>query len=86
MSNLAVSVANKTILDTLHTRLPEAEIVRLDELYPDSKIDVEAEQGRLLRENVIVLQSPVFWHSAPLPNLSSSRMPHRWSMRNVLSD
>ena len=64
-TNLAASVANKTILDTLHARLPEAEIVRLDELYPDFKIDVEAEQGRLLRTDIIVLQFPVFWYSAP---------------------
>ena len=64
-TNLAASVANKTILDTLHARLPEAEIVRLDELYPDFKIDVEAEQERLLRTDIIVLQFPVFWYSAP---------------------
>lgn len=64
-TNLAASVANKTILDTLHARLPEAEIVRLDELYPDFKIDVEAEQERLLRADIIVLQFPVFWYSAP---------------------
>ena len=36
-TNLAASVANKTILETLNERLPEAEIVKLDELYPDSK-------------------------------------------------
>ena len=40
-TNLAASVANKTILETLNERLPEAEIVKLDELYPDFKIDVE---------------------------------------------
>ena len=34
-TNLAASVANKTILKTLNERLPEAEIVKLDELYPD---------------------------------------------------
>lgn len=64
-TNLTASVANKTILDTLHARLPEAGIVRLDELYPDFKIDVEAEQERLLRADIIVLQFPVFWYSAP---------------------
>ena len=48
-TNLAASVANKTILETLNERLPEAEIVKLDELYPDFKIDVEAEQQKLLR-------------------------------------
>lgn len=64
-TNLTASVANKRILDTLHARLPKAEIVRLDELYPDFKIDVEAEQERLLRADIIVLQFPVFWYSAP---------------------
>lgn len=64
-TDLAASVANKTILETLNERLPEAEIVKLDELYPDFKIDVEAEQERLLRADIIVLQFPVFWYSAP---------------------
>ena len=41
-TNLAASVANKTILETLNERLPEAEIVKLDELYPDfKKIDMK---------------------------------------------
>ena len=64
-TDLATSVANKTILETLGNRLPEAEIVKLDELYPDFKINVEAEQQRLLRADIIVLQFPVFWYSAP---------------------
>lgn len=64
-TNLAASVANKTILDTLHAHLPEAEIVKLDELYPDFNINVEAEQQRLLRADIIVLQFPIFWYSAP---------------------
>lgn len=64
-TNLAASVANKTILDTLHAHLPEAEIVKLDELYPDFNIDVEAEQQRLLWADIIVLQFPIFWYSAP---------------------
>ena len=64
-TDLAASVANKTILETLNERLPEAEIVKLDELYPDFKIDVEAEQQKLLRADIIVLQFPLFWYSAP---------------------
>ena len=63
-TDLATSVANKTILETLARRLPEAEIVKLDELYPDFKINVEAEQQRLLRADIIVLQYPLFWYSA----------------------
>ena len=83
-TNLAASVANKTILETLNERLPEAEIVKLDELYPDFKIDVEAEQQKLLRADIIVLQFPLFWYSAPSDrkstrlnssHASKSRMP-----------
>lgn len=64
-TNLKESVANKTILETLEKKLPEAEIVKLDELYPDFKIDVKKEQERLLRADIIVFQFPVFWYSAP---------------------
>ena len=64
-TDLAASVVNRTILETLGERLPEAEIVKLDELYPDFKIDVENEQRRLLRADIIVLQFPVFWYSVP---------------------
>lgn len=61
-TNLAVSVANKTILETLNERLSETEIVKLDELYPNFKINVEAEQQKLLRAGIIVLQFPLFWY------------------------
>ena len=64
-TDLSASVANKTILETIAQRLPQAEIVRLDSLYPDFKIDAQAEQQRLLKADVIVLQFPVFWYSAP---------------------
>ena len=52
--DLAGSVANRAILDEFKTALPQAEIRRLDELYPDFQIDVAAEQqavyifGRIL--------------------------------------
>ena len=61
-TNLAASVANKTILETLNERLPEAEIVKLDELYPDFKIDVEAEKQKLLRADIIELKFPLLWN------------------------
>ena len=64
-TDLATSVANRAILNTLQERLQTAEIVKLDALYPDFKIDVKVEQARLLRADVIVLQFPVFWYSAP---------------------
>lgn len=64
-TDLAHSVANKTVIETLASRLPEAEIVKLDELYPDFKIDVKAEQEKMLKADIIVLQFPIFWYSAP---------------------
>ncbi len=64
-TDLNASVANKTILETLEQRMPEAEIVKLDKLYPDFKIDVEVEQQRLLKADIIVFQFPIFWYSAP---------------------
>ena len=70
-TDLKSSVANKTILETLSRLLPEAEIVRLDSLYPDFKIDVKAEQQRLVKADVIVFQYPLFWYDAP-------SLLHRW--------
>ena len=65
------SFANKTILEETRNLLPEAEFVYLDKLYPDFRIDVQAEQERLLRADIIVLQYPLFWYSAP-------SLLHRW--------
>ena len=59
------SVANKKILQELSKRLPNAEIDYLSELYSDYKIDVEQEQNKLLKADIIVLQYPVFWYSMP---------------------
>lgn len=65
------SVANKTIIEEFHRLMPEAEIDKLDELYPDFNIDVEAEQQKLVGADVIVLQFPVWWYSQPA-------LMHRW--------
>jgi glutathione-regulated potassium-efflux system ancillary protein KefG len=37
----------------------------LYETYPDFLIDVEAEQARLAAHDVIVVQHPLYWYSAP---------------------
>lgn len=59
------SVANRAILDDLHRALPEAEIVYLDALYPDFRIDVPREQARLVRADVIVFEFPFWWYGSP---------------------
>ncbi len=47
------SIANATILDELATALPDAEIRRLDWLYPDGKFNIAAEQESLLQADVL---------------------------------
>lgn len=59
------SIANATILDELATALPDAEIRRLDWLYPDSKFNIAAEQESLLQADVIVWQFPFSWYGLP---------------------
>lgn len=70
-TDLNDSVANKLILETLQKQLPDAEFDFLDSLYPDFKIDVKAEQEKLIKADVIVLQFPVFWYSYP-------SLMHKW--------
>ena len=59
------SFANKIILEDLERLLPQATFDYLDRLYPDYKIDVAAEQKKLVAADVIVLQFPIFWYSMP---------------------
>lgn len=63
--DLKISTANRAILDELAKKLPDAEIRRLDELYPDYQFDVAAEQAALIKADVIVFQFPFHWYSAP---------------------
>ena len=63
--DLNTSVANATILDEVKKALSEAEIRRLDSLYPDYRFDIAAEQAALLKADVIVLQFPFSWYAMP---------------------
>lgn len=63
--DLAHSVANKAILEGLKKEFPEAEFDDLIGLYPDYKIDAKAEQEKLVKADVIVLQFPFFWYNCP---------------------
>ncbi len=60
----ANSNANKIIVDSLKG-LENVEVRHIDELYPDGKIDVEAEQGVLIESDLIVFQFPLFWFNIP---------------------
>ena len=64
-TDLNDSVANKTILEELEKELPQAEFDYLDRLYPDFQIDIPAEQEKLVKADVLVLQFPVFWYAIP---------------------
>lgn len=59
------SVANKAVLEEFHKLVPEAEIVRLAELYPDFKIDAAKEQQRLVPAEMLIFEYPFWWYSAP---------------------
>lgn len=63
--DLSTSVANATILDEVAKALPDAEIRRLDSLYPDYRFGIAAEQAALLQADVVVLQFPLSWYSMP---------------------
>ena len=79
--DLKVSLANKTILDEISQKLPEAEIRKLDELYPDCKFDIKAEQKALESADIIVFQYPIHWYGAPgILKLYNDRvMEHGWA-------
>lgn len=63
--NYKASVANRAILDEFHRLVPSAEIVYLDALYPDFKIDVKREQDRAVKADIIVFEFPMWWFSTP---------------------
>ena len=48
----AKSVANKTIIDKLMAKYPDAVVRNIGELYPDFNIDVEAEQRNLMEAEI----------------------------------
>lgn len=59
------SCVNKIIMEDMGTLLPDAVLDDLSTLYPDYRIDVAAEQAKLVTADVIVLQFPIFWYSMP---------------------
>ena len=63
--NLKQSTANIAALNEFARLIPDAEIRKLDELYPDYQFDVKAEQEALLKADVIVFQFPLHWYSVP---------------------
>lgn len=58
------SIANKQIKNKL-AQENNVEIRHLNELYPNHKIDVQAEQAALGNADIIIFQYPLFWYSVP---------------------
>lgn len=58
------SLANRIIVDRLQA-LEGVKVREIAQLYPDFRIDVEAEQQALLDADTVVLQFPFFWFSIP---------------------
>ncbi len=79
--DLKNSLANKTILDEISAQCPQAEIRKLDELYPDYNFDVKAEQAALEKADVILFQYPMHWYSMPglLKLYVDKVMEHGWA-------
>ncbi len=79
--SLKNSVANQTILDEIAKLCPQAEIRKIDELYPDCKFDVKAEQAALEKADVIIFQYPTHWYSVPgiLKLYIDKVMEHGWA-------
>lgn len=63
--DLRNSVANKTVLEEAQRLVPGAVLDPVADLYPDGAIDVAAEQEKLLKADVVVLQYPLYWYGMP---------------------
>lgn len=59
------SIANKTIIEQLISKYPDADLRALQQLYPDYKIDVQAEQEALLKSDIVLFQYPFYWYNMP---------------------
>ncbi|MDO4641256.1 MAG: NAD(P)H-dependent oxidoreductase [Neisseria sp.] len=62
--NLDKSVVNKAWLARL-AKEENVTVRHIDEIYPDGKIDIAAEQSALLAHDRLVFQNPFYWYSVP---------------------
>jgi putative NADPH-quinone reductase len=59
------SIANKRIADKIQSEVANVDVRNITKLYPNFKIDIEAEQTNLLNYDTIVFQYPFFWYNMP---------------------
>ena len=62
--NIGNSIGNKIISSKI-AQQKNTEVRHLNTLYPNFKIDIEAEQQALLKADTIIFQFPLFWYSTP---------------------
>lgn len=58
------STVNKVLLEAVRN-VPGVHVSDLYEQYPDFHIDIEKEQQTLLKTDLLVVQHPFYWYSAP---------------------
>lgn len=63
--DLKSSKANSKIISEFEKLCPNLECRLLDEMYPDYKIDVKAEQQALVEADIIIWQFPFYWYYMP---------------------
>jgi putative NADPH-quinone reductase len=63
-SDINRSIANRTIVDALASH-DGIEVRNLNQLYPNYKINVAAEQAAVRRADRVVFQFPLHWYSVP---------------------
>ncbi|MVN91362.1 NAD(P)H-dependent oxidoreductase [Mucilaginibacter aquatilis] len=63
--NISESVINKRWIEELKKLSENYTVHQLYELYPDEKIDVEAEQRLIEQHDKIIFQFPYYWFNAP---------------------
>lgn len=59
------SIANKAVIEHLQNSGLHLEVRDIAALYPDYRIDTEAEQQALSRHQTIVFQYPLYWYNMP---------------------
>lgn len=62
---LEKSIANKRIAEGLKSKNCNVEVRDIFSLYPEYKIDIEAEQNALLEADTIIFQYPFWWYNMP---------------------
>ncbi len=63
--DLKSSHSNATIISEFLKLYKDASVRRLDEMYPDYRIDVKSEQMALVKADIIIWQFPYYWYYMP---------------------